>query len=162
MLDVERSQDEFDLEEAELFEALGHPTRIGILQALEEKPRSFSELKRETRIDSSGHLTFHLSKLARLIRINPEGRYRLTGVGKEALSVIAIAGLALGIPEKGDTRVPSFIIMAMGFNLGGFVSLALLGLPTAAALFTSSLIFLFVALYHSTKYQRRYFRRTRG
>jgi DNA-binding transcriptional ArsR family regulator len=147
---------EFDLREAELFEALGHPTRIRILQALNEIPLSFSELKREIGIDSSGHLTFHLSKLAGLVKTNTEGKYCLTDSGREALRVTIIAGEALKTSKnKGDTRVPSFIIMAIGFNIVGFISLALGNLSTAASLFTTSLVFLFVSLFHSTRHYRQ-------
>ena len=156
MLGTDKSSSEFDLREAELFEALGHPTRIGILQTLNENPLGFSELKKKIGIDSSGHLTFHLSKLAGLVKTNHEGKYCLTDSGREALRVTRIAGEALGISEnKGDTRVPSFIIVAMGFSIGGFVSLALGNLSTAASSFTVSLIFLFVSLFHSTRQYRQ-------
>jgi DNA-binding HxlR family transcriptional regulator len=157
LLGTDKSSNEFDLREAELFEALGHPTRIGILQTLNENPLGFSELKRKIGIDSSGHLTFHLSKLVDLVKTNPEGKYCLTDSGKEALRVTTIAGEVLEISKnkEGDTRVNSFIIMAIGFNIGGFVCLALGNLSTAVSLFTSSLIFLFVSLYHSTKHYRQ-------
>jgi DNA-binding transcriptional ArsR family regulator len=155
-LGTDKSSNEFDLKEAELFEALGHPARIRILQILNENPLGFSELKKKTGIDSSGHLTFHLSKLAGLVETNPEGKYCLTDSGMEALRVTNIAGEALGISNsKGDTRAPSFIIMAMGFSIGGFVSLALENLSTAVSLFTASLVFLFVSLFHSTRQYRQ-------
>ncbi len=126
LLGTDKSSNEFDQREAELFEALGHQTRIGILQTLNENPLGFSELKKKIGIESSGHLTFHLSKLAGLVKTNPEGRYCLTDNGREALRVTIIAGEALRISKnKGDTRVPSFIIMAIGFSIGGFVALAL-------------------------------------
>jgi DNA-binding transcriptional ArsR family regulator len=156
-LGTDKSSNEFDPREAELFEALGHPTRIGILQMLNENPLGFSELKKKIGIDSSGHLTFHLSKLVGLVRTNPEGKYYLTDIGREALRVTRIAGEALDISENKDrdTRVPSFIIMAMGFNIAGFVPLALGNLSTAVSSFTVSLIFLFVSLFYSTKQYRQ-------
>ena len=156
MLGTDKSSNEFDQREAELFEALGHQTRIGILQTLNENPLGFSELKKKIGIESSGHLTFHLSKLAGLVKTNPEGRYCLTDNGREALRVTIIAGEARRISKnKGDTRVPSFIIMAMGFSIGGFVALALANLSTAVSLFTASLVFLFVSLYHATRQYRQ-------
>jgi DNA-binding HxlR family transcriptional regulator len=156
LLDTDDSSNEFNLREAELFEALGHPTRIGILQTLNENPLGFSELKKKIGIDSSGHLTFHLSKLVGLVKTNTEGKYSLTDIGSEALRVTRIAGEALEVSEgKGDTRVASFIIMAIGFNIGGFVCLALGNLSTAVSLFTVSLIFLFVSLFHSTRQYRQ-------
>ena len=156
LLGTEKPSNEFDTREAELFEALGHPTRIGILQMLNERPLGFSELKKKLGIDSSGHLTFHLSKLAGLVKTDLEGKYCLTDSGREALRVTRIAGEALDISEnKGDTRVPSFIIMAMGFSIAGFVSLALANLSTAVSSFTASLVFLFVSLFHSTRQYRQ-------
>jgi DNA-binding HxlR family transcriptional regulator len=156
-LSTDKTSNEFDLREAELFEALGHPTRIGILQTLNENPLGFSELKRKIGIDSSGHLTFHLSKLVGLVKTNPEGKYCLTDNGREALRVTRIAGEVLKISEneEGDTRVNSFIIIAMGFNIGGFVCLVLGNLSTAVSSFTVSLISLFLSLFYSTRQYRQ-------
>uniref|UniRef100_A0A7C3J442 ArsR family transcriptional regulator n=1 Tax=Candidatus Methanomethylicus mesodigestus TaxID=1867258 RepID=A0A7C3J442_9CREN len=75
----------FDRSRAELFEALGHPTRIRILKALSASDMSFSDLKRSVGIDSNGLLSFHLSKLSGLIRTTEAGLYALTDEGKEAL-----------------------------------------------------------------------------
>lgn len=80
--------DNHDDGNAELYETLGHPTRILILRALSEKPASFSELKRATGIDSSGNLTFHLNKLGSLIRTTPDGNYALTDEGRDAIRVV--------------------------------------------------------------------------
>jgi len=44
----------FSKDRAELFEALGHPTWIRILQCLADAPLGFSELKRVLDIDSGG------------------------------------------------------------------------------------------------------------
>ncbi|MGQ9780955.1 MAG: winged helix-turn-helix domain-containing protein [Nitrososphaeria archaeon] len=73
-----------------MFEALGHPIRLGILQSLLDEPLSFLELKRKVKIDSSGHLSFHLDKLRDLVTTTPEGNYKLTDEGKEALTAIKI------------------------------------------------------------------------
>lgn len=81
---------EFDVSRAELFEALGHHTRIGILQSLEDGPMSFSELKKRVGIESNGLLGFHLRKLTHLISPNQEGAYALTEQGKEAVRMIRI------------------------------------------------------------------------
>jgi len=78
----------FDSSRAELFEALGHPTRVRILRTLEGKPMGFAELKREVGIESSGHLQFHLGKLAGLVTTNAEGSYTLTDDGREAIRVL--------------------------------------------------------------------------
>jgi len=78
----------FNASRAEVFDALGHPTRIKILQVLSEKPLGFSELKRGTGIESNGLLSFHLGKLTGLVKINAEGSYALTEEGREALRIV--------------------------------------------------------------------------
>jgi len=77
----------FNKQRAEFFEALGHPTRIEILQILAEGPHSFTELKKQIGIESSGHLSFHLGKLGDLVKTNADGNYILTDDGKEAVRV---------------------------------------------------------------------------
>ena len=57
-----------DMQQAEVFDALGHPTRIVILKALSEGPAGFAELKKKTGIESSGHLLHHLNKLNGLVK----------------------------------------------------------------------------------------------
>ena len=71
-----------------MFEALGHPIRVKILQALVTKPMGFAELKKEVGIESSGHLEFHLRKLSGLVGTTAEGSYALTDDGKEAIRVL--------------------------------------------------------------------------
>jgi len=84
------SDPEFNASRAELFEALGHPIRIRILQALEAKPMGFAELKKATGIESSGHLSFHLTKLGGLLKVGDDGAYALTDEGREALRVVSV------------------------------------------------------------------------
>jgi DNA-binding transcriptional ArsR family regulator len=117
-----KSSNEFDLREAELFEALGHPARIGILQALNEGVLGFSELKKRIGIDSSGHLAFHLSKLGGLVSTNSDGKYYLTDRGKEALRVTRIAGL-VHEKEKGEER--DVLAYDAGLELGMEMRMAL-------------------------------------
>jgi len=78
----------FDKDQAEFFEALGHPTRIRLLEVLAQGPCSFSELKKQLDIDSSGNLSFHLGKLDTLVKTNSEGNYVLTDDGKEAVRIV--------------------------------------------------------------------------
>ena len=73
----------------EIFEAIAHPLRIKILKMLADKPMSFSELKRELGIKSSGKLDFHLKKIGNLIALYSEGKYTLTKEGYAALQAIA-------------------------------------------------------------------------
>ncbi len=82
---------EFDRTRAELFESIGHQTRIKILEAISQEPLTFSGLKKRMGIDSSGHLAFHLEKLSNLIKSTAEGTYALTDDGREALRLIEIA-----------------------------------------------------------------------
>ena len=79
---------DFDVTKAELFEAISHPVRIKILEALDERPMGFAELGRAVGIESGGHLSFHITKLRNLVKTNRRGDYVLTGEGKEALWTI--------------------------------------------------------------------------
>ena len=54
---------EQDRQRAEVFDALGHPTRILILKVLKEGSIGFADLKKKIGIESSGHLQHHLTKL---------------------------------------------------------------------------------------------------
>jgi len=78
----------FDAAKAELFEAIGHPNRIKIIEALDQGPLGFAELKKRVGMESSGHLSFHLGKLEHLVAMDPNGQYVLTGEGKEARRMI--------------------------------------------------------------------------
>ncbi|RLE97025.1 MAG: hypothetical protein DRJ63_09745 [Thermoprotei archaeon] len=74
-----------------MFEGAAHPLRIEILRALAEKPMTFSELKKELGIKSSGHLDFHLKKLEGLIEVKKDGKYHLTKEGYAALEALKVA-----------------------------------------------------------------------
>src|SRR5215831_15421613 len=87
------SQDSFNETRAELFEALGHPMRISILEALESRPLGFAEIKKSVGIGSSGHLQFHLRKLNGLVEDAAGGDYALTSDGRDALRVFRAADL---------------------------------------------------------------------
>ncbi len=88
----EETNPDFSSTRAELFESLGHPTRMRILQALGRKPTGFSELelKQEVGISSSGHLSFHLSKPDHLVGTTPAGAYSVTEDGKEAIRMMEV------------------------------------------------------------------------
>jgi len=79
-----------ELSKEALFDSMGHPMRVKILEAVNSAPLSFSEIKRNVGIDSSGHLTFHLDKLKGLLKVNTEGNYELTDDGKEALRLVSV------------------------------------------------------------------------
>ena len=84
----DEGQVENDRQRAEVFDALGHPTRIVILKALNEGPLGFADLKKKTAIDSSGHLQHHLIKLNGLIKTDEYGKYCLSDQGKDALLTV--------------------------------------------------------------------------
>ena len=69
------------MESDETFEAISHPLRIKILELLAKRPMSFSELKKELGIRSSGKLDFHLKKLGSLITMDEKGKYTLSKEG---------------------------------------------------------------------------------
>jgi DNA-binding HxlR family transcriptional regulator len=84
----DQSQVECDKQQAEIFDALGHPTRIQILKVLSEGSLGFADLKKKTAIESSGHLQHHLTKLNGLIKTDEYGKYCLSDEGKDALLTV--------------------------------------------------------------------------
>ena len=64
----DEKQIENDRQRAEMFDALGHPTRILMLKVLSEGSLGFADLKKKTAIESSGHLQHYLTKLNGLIK----------------------------------------------------------------------------------------------
>ena len=81
-------QVEQDRQRAEVFDALGHPTRIQILKVLSEGALGFADLKKKTGFESSGHLQHHLTKLNGLIKTDEYGKYCLSEQGKDALLTV--------------------------------------------------------------------------
>ena len=79
---------EEERQRAEVFDSLGHPTRIVILKALSEGPMGFADLKKRISVDSSGHLQHHLNKLNGLIKTDEQGKYCLSDQGRDALLTV--------------------------------------------------------------------------
>jgi DNA-binding HxlR family transcriptional regulator len=101
----DEKQVEKDRQRAEVFDALGHPTRILILKVLSEGSLGFADLKKKTAIESSGHLQHHLNKLNSLIKTDGYGKYCLTEQGKDALLTVQTVEHASAIsPSKEKTR----------------------------------------------------------
>jgi len=96
-----------DRQRAEVFDALGHPTRIVILKALSEGPLGFADLKKKTAIDSSGHLQHHLNKLNGLIKTDEYGKYCLSDQGKDALLTVQTVENASGSRTKDTEKTRS-------------------------------------------------------
>jgi DNA-binding HxlR family transcriptional regulator len=84
----DQTQVEKDRQRAEVFDALGHPTRILILKVLSEGALGFADLKKKTGIESSGHLQHHLTKLNGLIKTDEYGKYCLSDEGQDALLTV--------------------------------------------------------------------------
>ena len=76
--------------QAEIFEAISHPTRIRILRILNAGASGFSELKRKLGITSSGNLSHHLNKLVTLIKTDKQGQYMISDHGREALLAVEL------------------------------------------------------------------------
>lgn len=93
-----------EAERAEIFDALGHPLRIAILKSLSREACSFADLKRKMKIDSSGHLQHHLTKLDGLIKTDEHGGYCLSDSGRDALFTIQ----TVEITSKKRKRRPTF------------------------------------------------------
>jgi DNA-binding transcriptional ArsR family regulator len=91
-----------DRQRAEVFDALGHPTRLLILKVLSEGAVGFADLKKKTGIESSGHLQHHLTKLNGLIHTDEYGKYCLSDEGKDAL--ITVQTVELSSPQVGGHR----------------------------------------------------------
>jgi DNA-binding HxlR family transcriptional regulator len=96
-----------DRQRAEVFDALGHPTRIVILKALSEGPLGFADLKKKTAIDSSGHLQHHLTKLNGLIKTDEYGKYCLSDQGRDALLTVQTVENASGSRIKDTEKIRS-------------------------------------------------------
>ena len=100
----DQSQIEQDKQRAEVFDALGHPTRILILKVLSEGSLGFAELKKKTAIESSGHLQHHLTKLNGLIKTDEYGKYCLSDEGKDALLTVQTVENASPKKDVGEKR----------------------------------------------------------
>src|SRR6266581_6496150 len=121
------SQDSFNETRAELFEALGHPLRISILEALESKPLGFADVKKSVGLESSGHLQFHLRKLGGLVEGVENGAYALTDDGRDALRMFRFSGV------KTSTRA----VNSLHGHYRYLMAIAILGVLLGGALLVS-------------------------
>jgi len=126
--DDETNDESFNASRAEIFEALGHPTRIRLLQCLAEKPLTFSELKRAAGLEGNGVLSFHLGKLGGLVRVTQEGSYALTDEGKEALRMVEASKNDESKPVSSSIHPPSLKAILAGLVV------VLIVLATASAI----------------------------
>jgi len=104
-----------DASRAELFDSLGHPLRIRILQALEAGSLGFSDLKRKVGIESNGNLQYHLGRLDGLVKASADGSYAITDDGREALRIVRTGSLPQAGKETsaGGKVVISRVVLAL-------------------------------------------------
>ncbi len=70
-----------------IFQALSHPARAKILSLLASDDLTFSSLKHELGMGSSGQMQHHLQKLSALMEQKDNGSYSLTPMGRRALEI---------------------------------------------------------------------------
>jgi DNA-binding transcriptional ArsR family regulator len=112
----------FNRDRAELFEALGHPTRIRIVEALSESPLGFAALKRKMGIDSNGLLAFHLGKLEGLVKTCAKGDYMLTDEGREAMRIMVLKNSIATHADKNRFFITPLQIAALIIVIGMVVA----------------------------------------
>jgi DNA-binding HxlR family transcriptional regulator len=130
----DEKQVEQDRQRAEIFDALGHPTRILILKVLSEGSLGFADLKKKTAIESSGHLQHHLTKLDGLIKNDEFGKYCLSEQGKDALLTVQTVE---NVSEKSsfmEKKYKRHFNAHIGLKPVAFLLVALLIATTAIAL----------------------------
>ncbi len=141
---------------AELFEKISHPTRLKILNLLQDNPMNFSQLKNALNIESNGNLDHHLKKLDTLIYLDAGGLYKLSDDGKEAIQAVQVMEASI-TPKKetvasaqGNRVFYAFLAITCVFPLSVAVALFLtapVGTSTAAFIGTATgLIAVFVGL----------------
>jgi DNA-binding transcriptional ArsR family regulator len=104
---------ESDKQRAEVFDALGHPTRIAILKVLSEGSLGFADLKKKTGIQSSGHLQHHINKLCDLVKTDEYGKYYLSDQGKDALLTVGAVEDAAYPAKKRRRRLSTKKVAAL-------------------------------------------------
>ena len=128
----DEKQIEQDKQRAEVFDALGHPTRILILKVLSEGSLGFADLKKKTGFESSGHLQHHLTKLNGLIKTDEYGKYCLSDEGKDAL--LTVQTVENASPEK-QLKMKGHKHFKIGIKPVVFLLMALLIASSAIALY---------------------------
>ncbi|MGE5575517.1 MAG: ArsR/SmtB family transcription factor, partial [Ignavibacteria bacterium] len=131
----DQSQVEHDRQKAEVFDALGHPTRILILKVLSECPLGFADLKKKTTIESSGHLQHHLNKLNGLIKNDEYGKYCLSDEGKDALLTVQAVENATQKNVNNDKAHKRYFGKRLSFKPIAIILMVLLIASTAVTIY---------------------------
>lgn len=134
----DEKQIEQDRQRAEVFDALGHPTRILILKVLSEGVVGFADLKKKTAIESGGHLQHHLTKLDGLIKTDEYGKYCLSDQGRDAL--LMVQTVESSTTKKGNEEKPQKTLRRrfnpqIGLKPVAFMLVALLIASSAIAVY---------------------------
>lgn len=110
-----------------IFVALKHPIRRRILRMLHEKPRSFSEILSELKIDSA-HLTYHLETLGDLLGKTEKGEYMLSSIGEAATAMMyQVEGIPkpsphfLSLPRKWKVCLSALMIGLIMFSAFSYI-----------------------------------------
>lgn len=110
-----------------IFVALKHPIRRKILRMLHEKPRSFSKILSELKIDSA-HLTYHLETLGDLLCKTENGEYMLSSIGEAAtIMMYQVEGIPkpsqhfLSLPRKWKVCLSALIIGLILFSAFSYI-----------------------------------------
>ena len=140
---------EKDRHRAEIFDALGHPTRILILKVLSEGSLGFADLKKKTAIESSGHLQHHLTKLNGLIKTDEYGKYCLSDEGKDALLTVQTVENASSKNNLKEKEHKKHFRSKIGLKPIAFLLVALLCVNSIIALYEFTQT---VSLYNETKF----------
>ncbi len=130
----DKRQVEIDRQRAEVFDALGHPTRILILKVLSEGAVGFADLKKKTAIESSGHLQHHLTKLNGLIKTDEYDKYCLSDQGKDALLTVQTVESATAKNNLNEKMHRRHFNTKIGLKPVAFLLVALLIASSAIAL----------------------------
>lgn len=72
---------------SQIFSALKHPIRRGIMRMIDHGPKSYTELLDALGIDSP-RLNYHLQRLGDLAKKTEDGKYRLSTIGRAAIKLI--------------------------------------------------------------------------
>ena len=95
-------------DEAILFEAISHPTRIAMLFTLEKESLGFSKIKQNLGISSSGNIQHHIGKLTTLVELDSDGDYILSDQGREAIMAIR-AVRNISNQKQDDPKLVTFV-----------------------------------------------------
>lgn len=94
---------------AKLLSLVANPLRIEIINYIDNKPRSFTEIMNELSIESTSKLSFHLEKLSPLLQKNHEGNYELTLDGEKIYHLLTrVESEELQMKDNFDSSIRNY------------------------------------------------------